>query len=497
MIRRAVGRCRALLALPDQLRGELRTLGRAIQSVSQHVVRQGKTDRALARDLATLRGETAALKKETAAFRADVDKRLLEYHLQLGRLAALVNGHSGPAPEVPTMAGRVPLVVAAANAAAPAATVTQPGSSHEWLTLDACPACATPERSIVCEWNKLALLETAPDERSRVYDYAVCHGCGILYATGRPIGGRYTYLLQNFEDVLEKTATSALLNPYPLTEEDRQRYRRLIARGVLVSDHEGGEYLDGVFKDRLENAGHVDLLGSLLDLRGARVLEVRSRAGTIVESLRRLYGADVYAMPIWESQQFIMRELYGIPTSDLIDFEHFAIPFEGPFDLVACNHMFNHMVHLDRFLAALHGAVRPGGHVYFYNEIDDGEFLDGLQSMIATMNPLHLQATDSSSLVRALGASGFETVFLKLRNKRILCLAKAVERPSWQPMRRDERASRVARYQRARDRAVLRVPEAVRPRFAGAWQATVERAVASGIAVLDERGGIRIVKQQA
>jgi hypothetical protein len=31
-------------------------------------------------------------------------------------------------------------------------------------------------------------------------------------------------------------------------------------------------------------------------------------------------------MPIWESQQFLLRELFGIETSPLIDFEHFAIP---------------------------------------------------------------------------------------------------------------------------------------------------------------------------
>ena len=111
-----------------------------------------------------------------------------------------------------------------------------------------------------------------------------------------------------------------------------------------MSDHEGGDSLSGVFKDRLANAGHVDILDSLLNPRGARVLEVRPRAGTILEGLRRHYGADVQAMTIWESQQFILRELYGIQTSALIDFDLFSIPFDEPFDLIVCNHMFNHVV---------------------------------------------------------------------------------------------------------------------------------------------------------
>jgi SAM-dependent methyltransferase len=245
----------------------------------------------------------------------------------------------------------------------------------------------------------------------------------------------------------------------------------------------------------MENAGHVDLLGTLLNPRGARVLEVRPRAGTVLEGLRRLYGAEVHAMPIWESQQFIMQELYGIPSSSLIDFDKFHIPFDDPFDLIVCNHMFNHSVRLDGFLAAVRQALKPGGHCYLYNEIDDSEFLDGGQSMIATMNPLHVQATDRPSLVRALAASGFEPVFVKGRHKRNLCLVRRTESSKWTPIPEDERDSRISAYFRARDRAVLRSPARVRPRFAAAWPATVQRAVASGVARFDDKGELRIVKE--
>jgi SAM-dependent methyltransferase len=245
----------------------------------------------------------------------------------------------------------------------------------------------------------------------------------------------------------------------------------------------------------MELAGHVDLLGTLLELRGARVLEVRSRAGTIVEGLRRLYGAQVAAIPIWESQQFVLRELYGIETSALIDFDRFAIPFDGDFDLIVSNHMVNHAVRLDEFFSAVRSKLRPGGHAYFYNEIDDSEFLDGGQSMIATMNPLHLQATDRASLMRAIEASGFEIVFVKGRQKRNVCLARATERRTWTPIAPDQLRARIAAYQRARDRAVLRMPEPVRARVASTWSTTVERAVASGLARFDQNGALRLVKE--
>jgi SAM-dependent methyltransferase len=233
----------------------------------------------------------------------------------------------------------------------------------------------------------------------------------------------------------------------------------------------------------------------LLTLRGARVLEVRPRAGTILEGLRRHFGADVYAMPIWESQQFILRELYGIQASELIDFDDFSIPFDEPFDLIVCNHMFNHAVRLDRFLAEVRGALKPGGHLYLYNEIDDSEFLTSGQSMIATMNPLHLQACDRSSLVRALSASGFEPVFVKGLDRRNFCLMRRVETPDWTPVSHADLKQRISRYQRARDRAVLRAPERLRGRFADVWSVTVERAVATGVARFDDGGTLRIVKE--
>jgi SAM-dependent methyltransferase len=480
--RRVLESVRALLGLPERLSRELRDLERSVRAVEGSTQQLSKRHD---REIDVLRGEIGALHTE-------IRERLLQYHLQLGRLSETVARANGE------LGGRIPTAVESSTAAIgihPAAVgSSRAASDEEWLELPACPACHTTERTIVCEWNKLVLLDTAPDEQASHYDYAVCHGCGILYATRRPVGARYRHLIDNFEDVIDKDARNPLLNPYPLTDEDRDRYRKLISRGVFVSDHEPGRSLPGVLRDRLENAGHVDLLGSLLNPRGARVLEVRPRAGTILEGLRRHYGAQVHAMPIWESQQFIIQELYGIASSALIDFDRFHIPFDQPFDLVVCNHMFNHAVRLDGFLRAVRDALRPGGHLYLYNEIDDSEFLDGGQSMIATMNPLHLQASDRRSLVRALGAAGFEPVFITGRHKRNLCLMRKTEPPCWTPIPENERAERIAAYRRARDRAVLRAPDRVRPRFASVWPATVERAVASGVARFDEHGELRIVK---
>jgi len=249
-------------------------------------------------------------------------------------------------------------------------------------------------------------------------------------------------------------------------------------------------------RDRFENCVHTDIIGSLIEPRHARVVEVRSRAGTILDGLRRAWGATVYAMPIWESQQFLLRELFDITTSPLIDFEHFEIPFDGEFDLIICNHMFTHSLRPRDFFAELRRKLKPGGHVYFYMEPDDAEFLAGNQSMFATLNPLHMQAFDQASFVRALACNGFETVFIKGRNLHHLCLARlAATPPAVKPLTGKQRDARIEAYRQAFDRAVLGVDESLRPRVAAEWPAAVERAVAAGVADYDERGRLRLVSR--
>jgi SAM-dependent methyltransferase len=455
-----------------------------------------------------LDSELRVLQEEVREMRREMHSRMLQYNHQLGRMARVAGAEDASGRK---LSGRA--VPMDAPEHEPAVWEGIGGDEafpdpegREWLSLDACPVCGSPERTLVNPWNKFILIPKAPDQTSAQYDYSVCHACGVLYATRRPIGSRYHFLLEHFGEVVAKRGsrgtgeiTNRLLNPYPLSDDDREELRRLAAHGVFVSDHlglTGKQYLAPLMRDRFENCVHTDIIGSLLEPRGARVVEVRSRAGTILDGLRRAWGATVYAMPIWESQQFLLRELFDITTSPLIDFEHFQIPFEGQFDLIICNHMFTHSLRPKDFFAELRRKLTPGGHVYFYMEPDDAEFLAGNQSMFATLNALHMQTFDQASFVRALACNGFETVFIKGRNLHHLALVKlAATSPTMTPMTRKQRDARIEAYRQAFDRAVLGVDEALRPRVAGEWPAAVERAVAAGVADYDERGRLRLVSR--
>ncbi len=373
--------------------------------------------------------------------------------------------------------------------------------ADEILVLPTCPVCGHAERTPACTFNRFALVERPPDERAAAYHYALCHGCGVVYATRRPAGARYKWLFEQFETTLGRKVTDdanpgkLALSSRRLTPAHREHLSRVAAHGVFVSDHLGlkrREYLPALFRDRASNSVHAEIIGSLVPLNAPRVLEVRSRLGTISATLGRLYGAESCVMAIFESQQFLIQEVYGIPAAWPIDFERFQIPFEGHFDLIVANHMLTHVHRPADFLAEVRNHLRPGGWLYLYNETDEGEFLKRGKLMFNNLNPFHFQTFNSASLVRALAVHGFATKFVTLHDGSWVCLAQVQEQPGdWTPMTKHERRRRETAYRQAYDAAVIRMPKHARWQIAEDWDAVVRRAVDSGLATITKRGQVK------
>jgi SAM-dependent methyltransferase len=451
-----------------------------------------------------------ALQQEIHALRRDIAQRLAQTNLQLSAMMRLAqqlrdsaDGHHGDTPQKRLSGRSIPLSV---DAEEPHWDPVIGGEAHpdpagaEWLSLDRCPFCGHPERTVVVEWNKLIMLAKAPDQQSAAYNYSCCHSCGVVYAARRPVGQRFHFLLEHFGEVTGKAAADGvipnpLLNPYPLSDADKDRLRRMASHGVWVSEHLGlktTEYVEGALKDRFENSAHVDLLGNLVRPDKARVLEIRPRAGTIAESLRRLYQADVSVMPMWESQKFLLNELYGFEAKGLIDYDHFHIPFNGRFDLIVCNHILVHSVRPAEFLREIHAHLNPGGYVYLYNEPEDRQVLEEGKSIIAHLNPLHMQTFDRSAMIRALAANGFDVTFIKARNSSFMVLARAVEgKVAWTPISPAKLTQRIEAYKLARDRAILKLPADTRQRLSGEWGGAIEHGLASGALEFDDQGQLK------
>jgi len=370
------------------------------------------------------------------------------------------------------------------------------------LTLEQCPVCGGAESTRVSRYNRFVLFDRTPDAASAIYNYSLCHACGVVYAARRPAAGRYEWLLERFEETLGRTKAGAprpgkfALSSSSLTDEARAQLRRMAANGVFVSGHSGissKDFLPSLMNDRLASSMHVEILGSLLPLTAPRVLEIRSRLGSISAMLQRLYGASGFAMTIFENQRFLVEEVYGFPAVCPIDFDAFDIPFDGPFDLIVSNHMLTHSVRPKAFLATVRNRLTPGGHLYLYNEPLEGEFLERGKSMFNTLNPFHLQTFNQASAVRALEANGFKVIFCNVRDDLFLALAQAADSPAdWERMGESERSRRRSAYRVANDTAILRVPEHLRAPFAKDWDAVVERSLASGIATRSKDGRIRV-----
>lgn len=371
------------------------------------------------------------------------------------------------------------------------------------LKLDRCPVCGMEESTRVGRYNKFILQERIPDLRCTIYNYSMCHGCGVVYAASRPSGERYAWLLEHFEESIgradfgERREGKLTLSSYALTDEGRDHLRRLTSKGVYVSEHSGvsrKDFLPALMADRFNKSVHVEILGSLVPMNRPRVLEIRSRLGSISAMLQRLYQAECYAMTLFENQQFLIEEVYGVPTASPIDYEQFTVPFDGSFDLIVANHMLTHAVRPRDFLATLRSRLAPGGHLYLYGEFIEREFLEEGHSMFNTMNPFHMQTFNGPSAVRALEANGFRVVFCTTHENRFVGLAQRLDAPAddWPRMEERERKRRIAAYRDANDLAVLRVPELLRDRVAKEWDGALERSLANGTAELMKKGHVKV-----
>jgi hypothetical protein len=371
------------------------------------------------------------------------------------------------------------------------------------IELTACSVCEHDAFTPVCEFNRFFLSETAPDGAAMRADYALCHRCGIVFARRRPVGERFHFLIEHFEETIgrvpaERSRGTKVLGSRRLTEEESEQLRARAVQPMFVSEvprPKHRQHLPQLLRDRLAVAAHVEILGSLVKLDSPRVLEIRPRFGAIGGALRRLYGGETFALPLFEAQQLLVREVYGTCAEHLLDYDAFSIPYTGCFDLIVANHLLTHAVHPREALAAIRPRLSPGGHLYLYNEPDESDFLDRGKSIFNTLNAFHLQTFDGASLARALQSAGFEPVYIGHHHDNCIALARvAADEAVWDPIPRKVLARRVAKYAQARDLGILSLPDRLQGLFASEWEAVVQRAFAARTIDFDGDGNLRILK---
>jgi hypothetical protein len=340
--------------------------------------------------------------------------------------------------------------------------------------LERCPVCGHASHTRVCRFNGLALLQDMQASDLARYEYSCCHRCGVVFATRRPAGEEFEYLSRNFNEFLGRPAgedANPLNNEHPLTDADRQEIRRGIRGGWLVSEEAqppGADWMPWLLMDRMSQGYHFDWLSASVPLEGARVLEVRSKTGSLLDLLRRYHGAKVFAMPMFEAQKFVIETLYGIPCETHVDFEDFRIPYEGRFDLIIAKHLFTHALRPGDFFRTIRAHLSPNGYLYLHSENNDAQMYRRGKNLLGELKCFHFQSADLKVLARSLRWQGFRVVYVRHPHRgesAMTCLAQLDPEAGGEPVGSHELESRLRMYEYWHDGSVLALPEHVQRLF--------------------------------
>jgi hypothetical protein len=335
------------------------------------------------------------------------------------------------------------------------------------IAVERCPVCDGGDSTLVCRYNGLVLLRAMQDSPLARYDYACCHQCGLVYASRRPTGEEFQFLSRNFNEFLgraESEDPNPFDNEHPLTDQDRELLRRRLKGGWLVSEEDEPprkEWMPSLFVDRMSQGYHFDWLSASVPLEGARVLELRSKTGALLDMLRRYHHADVFAMPMFEAQQFIIEELCGIPCRTRIDFEDFDIPYEGRFDLIIAKHLFTHALHPGALFKALRERLTPGGFLYLHSENDDANMFRKGKNLFGEQKCFHFQNFNLKTFSRCLRWLGFRVVFIrhpKEGQSEMTCLAQVDQTVGAEAIDPNDLKERLSMYEQWHDASALNLP---------------------------------------
>jgi SAM-dependent methyltransferase len=342
-----------------------------------------------------------------------------------------------------------------------------------------CPVCGERERTPLLEFNSLALLGTTRESELARYDYVLCSGCGLVYAARRPEGEQFRQLLRSFDENLGRPKPPPRAE-IPAVAEERQALLAQFREGpVPASPEEGTAMLWG---DRKSAEPHFEFLSRSLDLSRARVLEVRSKSGWILDALRRRFGAEPMAMPAFDAHLHVSEDLFGIPAAGVLDFERLEIPVAGEFDLILARHMFTHALDPAAMLGTLRANLRPGGHAYLFVENDDARLHKRGKNLIGEMKCFHFQNFDGPTISRCLRYAGFEplAVHHPTAKSSLAVLARASAEVAPEPIGEKELRKRLDRYERWRDLSLLSLPREMRSAFGRQARSAGRRALRRG-----------------
>lgn len=167
------------------------------------------------------------------------------------------------------------------------------------------------------EYNRLLAVDWMWQNELARYDYALCHRCGIVYATRRPDYEKYEFLYEHFNEFLKRAddvnifTYQGALTPDHIDERQTALIPWWELRNTTVPEN---DRVVGPLRWEFEDTlNELPVLMRHADLSGKKVLQIRAKGGNFADLLKRLFGvAEVDVITLFPVCEYIIEKAYGL-----------------------------------------------------------------------------------------------------------------------------------------------------------------------------------------
>jgi hypothetical protein len=332
-------------------------------------------------------------------------------------------------------------------------------------SVEGCSVCEETKRTIVCEYNRLIFHDSMWDKDLARYEYALCHGCGLVYATRRPDRSEYEFLYKNFSEFLlragKKDLEAPALTPNLVEKIDHQFLPWWELRGAPRAGLNIRAYLANDFERSLR---YLPSILASVKIEGAKVLYIRAKASSLVDVLRRVFGAkQVDVTTLFPAVAYLCEKNTGVRAICDVDFDNFRIPFPEKYDLIIENHILIHMIDPKSTFSMMIEHLNDRGTLFLRNELDDSSMFRKKKNLFGELRPFHFNHFDVPTLKRMLRSFGFDPVGVQARlggKSEVFGPARLDKeaRKQFRPISRDQLNDRLKMYAQWRDESILWLP---------------------------------------
>jgi Methyltransferase domain len=361
------------------------------------------------------------------------------------------------------------------------------------LPVPACPVCDGTERTIVCEYNRLIFLDSEWQSDLARYDYALCHGCGLVHPTRRPDRQEYEYLYAHFNEFLLREGRPNAFNVPDLSPQLKQDIDREFVHWETLETRKdkGSSIRRRLSRDLAAARANLALITPHVSLAGAKVLHLRAKSATFADYVKQRHGAaQVDVVTLFPAHQYLAEKSPGHRVITSLDYQDFHIPFDEKYDLILEQHVLVHMLDPTQTFAVFRRHLNEGGAIFLKGELSDEALWRKGKNLMSELRPFHFNHFDQATLARMLHRYGFELVAIEgTKGAEFLGLVRLAgpERPSPR-ISGVELEARLAMYRAWRDESILSLPRArAAALFGTELPAIRERVSGAGRLKLDER----------